>query len=115
MDNVQSLCNLALMTGHIGREGTGINPMRGQNNIQGAGDCGALPNNYPGFQSVTSLENQAKFKAAWGVEVELEIGITKVRALDQCGEKIFGMLICGENTVVSDPDKAHCERALGAL
>ena len=51
VDNVQSLCNLALMTGNIGREGTGINPMRGQNNIQGAGDSGALPNNYPGFQT----------------------------------------------------------------
>ena len=115
VDNVQSLCNLALMTGHVGREGTGINPMRGQNNIQGAGDCGALPNNYPGFQPVTSLENQAKFKRAWGVEIDLEIGITKVRALDQAGEKIFGMLICGENTVVSDPDKAHCEHALNSL
>ena len=63
VDNVQSLCNLALMTGHVGREGTGINPMRGQNNIQGAGDCGALPNNYPGFQSVEDPANQAKFAA----------------------------------------------------
>ena len=51
VENVQSLCNLALMTGNVGREGTGINPMRGQNNIQGAGDSGALPNNYPGFQA----------------------------------------------------------------
>ncbi|NIW38331.1 MAG: molybdopterin-dependent oxidoreductase, partial [Gemmatimonadetes bacterium] len=57
VENVQSLCNLALMTGNIGREGTGINPMRGQNNIQGAGDCGALPNNYPGFQPVTDPAN----------------------------------------------------------
>ena len=64
VENVQSLCNLALMTGHIGREGTGINPMRGQNNIQGAGDMGALPNNYPGFQPVTDPANQAKFEAA---------------------------------------------------
>ena len=70
VDNVQSLCNLVLMTGNIGREGTGINPMRGQNNIQGAGDSGALPNNYPGFQPVTDPKNQAKFKQAWGVEVE---------------------------------------------
>jgi formate dehydrogenase major subunit len=115
VDNVQSLCNLALMTGHIGREGTGINPMRGQNNIQGAGDAGALPNNYPGFQPVTDPANQAKFKEAWGVEVDLEKGITKVRALDTCGEKIFGMLICGENTLVSDPDRAHCEHALKSL
>ena len=55
VDNVQSLCNIALMTGNLGREGTGINPMRGQNNIQGAGDAGAIPVNYPGFQPVTDL------------------------------------------------------------
>ena len=115
VDNVQSLCNLTLLTGHIGREGTGINPMRGQNNIQGAGDCGALPNNYPGFQPVTDPKNQAKFEAAWGTKVDLENGITKVRALDLCGEEIHAMLICGENTVVSDPDRAHCEHALRSL
>ncbi len=115
VDNVQSLCNLALMTGNIGREGTGINPMRGQNNIQGAGDCGALPNNYPGFQPVTDPANQKKFREAWGVEVDLEKGITKVRALDECGSSIHAMLICGENTVVSDPDRAHCEHALKSL
>ncbi len=115
VDNVQSLCNLTLLTGHIGREGTGINPMRGQNNIQGAGDCGALPNNYPGFQPVTDPANQAKFEQAWGTRVDLEKGITKVRALDLCGEKIFAMLICGENTVVSDPDRNHCEHALKSL
>jgi len=115
VDNVQSLCNLTLLTGHVGREGTGINPMRGQNNIQGAGDAGALPNNYPGFQPVDVPANQAKFEAAWGTKVDLEKGITKVRALDQSGEKIFGMLICGENTVVSDPDRKHCEHALKSL
>ena len=115
VDNVQSLCNLVLMTGHIGRPGTGINPMRGQNNIQGAGDCGALPNNYPGFQAVTDPRNQAKFEAAWGVEVDLEKGPTKVRALERCGDSIFSMLIVGENTLVSDPDVAHCRRALERL
>jgi len=115
VDNVQSLCNLVLMTGNVGREGTGINPMRGQNNIQGAGDCGALPNNYPGFQPVSDPANQAKFERAWGVKVDLEKGITKVRALEAAGEKIFAMLICGENTVVSDPDRAHCEHALRSL
>ena len=116
VDNVQSLCNLALMTGHIGREGTGINPMRGQNNIQGAGDSGALPNNYPGFQPVTDPANQAKFEKAWGRKVDLEKGITKVRALDQAHEgKIKAMLICGENTILSDPDRGHCEKALSNL
>ncbi|MAE75572.1 MAG: formate dehydrogenase subunit alpha [Planctomycetes bacterium] len=115
VDNVQSLCNLALMTGHIGREGTGINPMRGQNNIQGAGDCGALPNNFPGFQSVIDPAVQAKFEKLWGVKVDLEKGCTKVAALDRCGDEIKAMLICGENTVVSDPNLAHCRKALERL
>ncbi len=115
VDNVQSLCNLALMTGNIGREGTGINPMRGQNNIQGAGDSGALPNNYPGFQPVTDPKNQEKFAKAWGREVDLERGITKVRALEQCGDQIHAMIINGENTVVSDPDRKHCQHALESL
>ena len=115
VDNVQSLCNLALMTGNIGREGTGVNPMRGQNNIQGAGDSGAIPSNYPGFQSVENPDNQAKFLEHYGTEVDLEKGITKVRALEACGDKIHAMLIDGENTVVSDPDRKHCESALKAL
>jgi len=115
VDNVQSLCNLALMTGNLGREGTGINPMRGQNNIQGAGDSGALPNNYPGFQPVDDPENQRRFSELWGRDIELEQGMTKVTALEECGENIFGMIICGENTLVSDPDRTHCEHALKSL
>lgn len=115
VDNVQSLSNLALMTGNVGREGTGINPMRGQNNIQGAGDSGALPNNYPGFQPVDDPKCQAKFEKAYGRPMSPEKGITKVTALDRCGEQIRAMLICGENTLVSDPDRAHCEHALKAL
>lgn len=115
VENVQSLCNLALMTGHVGREGTGINPMRGQNNIQGAGDTGALPNNYPGFQSVTDPIHQEKFKKAYGKEIDKEKGITKVTALDLCGDSIHAMLIDGENTLISDPDREHCEHALRSL
>ena len=115
VENVQSLCNLALMTGNVGREGTGINPMRGQNNIQGAGDSGALPNNYPGFQPVTDEANQQKFKALYGTEIDIEKGITKVTALDLCGDQIFAMLIDGENTLISDPDRKHCEHALSSL
>ena len=115
VDNVQSLCNLVLMTGNIGREGTGINPMRGQNNIQGAGDSGALPNNYPGFQPVIDPANQAKFKEIYGREIDLDKGITKVTALDLCGDEIRAMLIDGENTLLSDPDRVHCEHALRSL
>ncbi|MCA9712138.1 MAG: molybdopterin-dependent oxidoreductase, partial [Myxococcales bacterium] len=116
VDNVQSLCNLALMTGHVGREGTGINPMRGQNNIQGAGDAGGLPNNFPGFQPVTDPDNARRFSEAYGREIEPVKGITKVRALDQAAEgRLRAMLICGENTLVSDPDRAHCQKALERL
>jgi len=115
VDNVQSLCNLALMTGNLGREGTGINPMRGQNNIQGAGDAGAVPSNYPGFQPASDPVSQSRFKALYGKEIECENGITKVQALERAGEQIRAMLIAGENTVVSDPDRKHCERALRSL
>lgn len=115
VENVQSLCDLALLTGNIGREGTGVNPMRGQNNIQGAGDCGALPNNYVGFQPVLDPANQAKFEKAYGRKVDLENGITKVTALERCGDGIHAMLIDGENTLVSDPDRKHCEHALRSL
>ena len=115
VENVQSLCNLALMTGNIGREGTGVNPMRGQNNIQGAGDCGALPNNYAGFQSVTDPVNQEKFAQAYGRATDLEKGLTKVQALDLAGDRIRAMVINGENTVVSDPDRDHCQHALESL
>lgn len=115
VDNVQSLCNLALMTGNVGREGTGINPMRGQNNIQGAGDVGAIPNNYCGFQPVTDPANRAKFEKAYGREIDPEKGITKVRALDEAGKRIRAMFIDGENTLVTDPDREHCEHALKSL
>lgn len=115
VENVQCLCNLALMTGHVGREGTGINPMRGQNNIQGAGDCGALPNNYPGFQTVEDAAHRAKFAAVYGRETDLDKGPTKVQALEMAGDRIRAMLIAGENTVVSDPDRDHCEHALNSL
>lgn len=115
VDNVQSLCNLALMTGNLGREGTGINPMRGQNNIQGAGDCGAVPANYPGFQAVGDPVNREKFEKLYGREMDSEKGITKVTALNRCGDQIRAMLIDGENTVVTDPDRNHCEHALKSL
>jgi len=115
-DNVQSLCNLALLTGNLGKEGTGINPMRGQNNIQGAGDCGAVPANYPGFQPVEDPQFHEKFKNAYN-QPELDLGqsMTKVTALNLAGDGIHAMLIDGENTVVTDPDRNHCQRALESL
>ncbi len=114
--NVQSLCNLALLTGNFGKPSCGINPLRGQNNIQGAGDAGALPNNYPGFQSCDDPKCTKKFEEAWGVELDPEKGITKLKALDWAVEgKLKGMWICGENTLVSDPDVHHTRKALEGL
>jgi len=115
VDNVQSLSNLGLMTGNLGREGTGINPMRGQNNVQGAGDMGAAPNNYPGFQKVFDEGAREKFQKAWGREILGEVGPTKVTALEEAGEAFKAMIIDGENTVVSDPDRHLVEKALAKL
>ncbi len=114
--NVQSLCNLALLTGNLGKKSAGINPLRGQNNIQGAGDAGALPNNYPGYQPCDQREFTQKFEKAWGVPLDPDKGITKMRALDWATEgAIKGMWICGENTLVSDPDVHHTRHALESL
>ncbi len=115
VDNVQSLCNLALMTGNLGKEGAGLNPMRGQNNVQGSGDAGAVPANFPGFQSVTDPVNQAKFEKLYGKKVDLEKGITKVTALRRAGKEIRALLIDGENTLVSDADRKHGEESLKKL
>jgi predicted molibdopterin-dependent oxidoreductase YjgC len=116
VQNVQSLSNLALLAGQVGREGTGINPMRGQNNVQGCGDAGALPNNYPGFQSVLEEGHRRKFAEAYGAEMEPEKGFTKIAALHKAIDGDLGaMLIVGENTVASDADRQHCEQALKAL
>jgi predicted molibdopterin-dependent oxidoreductase YjgC len=115
VDNVQSLCNLVLMTGNFGREGVGLNPMRGQNNVQGSGDNGAVPANFPGFQSVVLPESQAKFEKLYGVKVDMVVGKTKITALNQAGDITRAMLIAGENTVVSDADRRHGEAQLKKL
>lgn len=115
VDNVQSLCNLALLCGNLGKEGAGLNPMRGQNNVQGSGDAGAVPANFPGFQSVEDPQFQAKFEKLYGKKVDLEKGITKITALDRAGEQIRAMLIDGENTVVSDADRKHGEAQIKKL
>ncbi|NCG12883.1 MAG: molybdopterin-dependent oxidoreductase [Planctomycetia bacterium] len=116
VSNVQSLCNLALITGNLGKRSDGVNPLRGQNNIQGAGDTGALPNNYPGFQSVDDPVSQAKFEKAWGVPMDPHKGITKIAALDHAVDgRIKAMWICGENTLVTDPDVKHTTKALESL
>ncbi len=115
-DNVLSVANLAMVTGNVGKESTGVNPLRGQNNVQGACDLGALPNVYPGYQNVDVAENQEKFEEAWGVDQSPEPGLTVVEMMNAAGEgDVRGMYIMGENPMVSDPDIGHVEEALEEL
>ncbi|MGI6037763.1 MAG: formate dehydrogenase subunit alpha [Limnochordia bacterium] len=113
VDNVLALANLALVTGHIGRPGTGVNPLRGQNNVQGACDMGALPEFYPGYQRVA--ENRDRFAQAWGALLPEEEGLTVTEIIDAAGGKIKGLYIMGENPLLSDPDQNHVRRQLARL
>ena len=114
VDNVKSLANLAMVTGNIGRESTGVNPLRGQNNVQGACDMGGLPNVLTGYQPVTLGAASRKFAEAWGVgELPTEIGLTIPEMLTGIGEdRVHALWVMGENPVVSDPDAGHVEKAL---
>jgi formate dehydrogenase alpha subunit len=116
VDNVKSLANLAMLCGHIGRESTGVNPLRGQNNVQGACDMGALPNVYPGYQAVTDEQNAGKFAKAWNTKLPTKTGLTLTEMLKAAvvGE-VKAMFILGENPMVSDPDIQHVEEALKSL
>lgn len=114
--NVAALANLALITGHIGREATGVNPLRGQNNVQGACDMGALPNVFPGYQPVTDEKIKEKFRAAWGRNTACEIGLTVSQMMeDAANGSIKALFIMGENPMLSDPDIDHVEEALKNL
>ena len=116
VDNVKSLANLAMLCGQIGRPSTGVNPLRGQNNVQGACDMGGLPNVYPGYQPVSAPESREKFETAWGKELSPKAGLTIMEMMQGCIDgKIKGMVILGENPVVSDPDSNHVKHALESL
>ncbi len=114
-DNVLAIANLAMLTGNVGRESTGVNPLRGQNNVQGACDLGALPNVYPGYQAVNNLTNKEKFEKAWGVELSTKVGLTVVEMFNQVGKGLKAMYILGENPMLSDPDQNHIRQALQEL
>ena len=116
-DHVMALANLALLTGNFGRPGTGVNPLRGQNNVQGACDMGALPNTLPGYESVTDEAVLAKFAAAWGVEMPpAKVGLTVTEAMDaMLAGDLKALYIMGENPMLSDPDITHVEQALKKL
>ncbi len=85
-DNVLALINLALLTGHVGREGSGLNPLRGQNNVQGGGDMGAIPARLPGFQDVTDPAMRTRFEAVWGVPVPAKAGMHQTEMLNAMAE-----------------------------
>jgi formate dehydrogenase major subunit len=103
-DNVHALINLALITGNVGKRGTGVNPLRGQNNVQGAGDVGALPNVLPGYRDVTDDEARADLADLWGVEPPAEPGLTEVELTHGFGDDVRGAYVFGENPVVTEPN-----------
>jgi formate dehydrogenase alpha subunit len=112
-DNVLSLANLAMLTGNVGFESTGVNPLRGQNNVQGACDLGALPNVYPGYQSVEDSAIREKFEKAWGKELSPTKGLTVVEMLHAVETKdIRALYIMGENPALSDPNLNRTRKAL---
>ncbi len=115
-DNVFSIANLALMTGNLGKASSGVNPLRGQNNVQGSTDMGCVPNMYPGYQRVTIPGVQQRFEALWKAKLSDKEGLTAPDML-AAAEKgdLKALYIMGENPVLSDPNVAHTTKALKAL
>ena len=115
-DNVRACANLAMLSGNVGRESTGVNPLRGQNNVQGACDMGALPNVYSGYQQVEDAGARGEFEQAWDVKLPKQAGLTLTEMIDAAlrGE-LKGMYIVGENPMLSDPDISHVREGLKAL
>jgi formate dehydrogenase alpha subunit len=116
VQNVQTLANLQMLLGNIGVPGSGVNPLRGQNNVQGACDMGALPNVYPAYQSVIQEAAQNKFEAAWGVDLNNQIGmpVTEMIPAAESG-RIKALSILGEDPVMSEPDTNHVRHCLEEL
>ena len=115
-DNARCLISLALMTGQIGRPGTGLHPLRGQNNVQGASDMGLIPMVYPDYQSVKDPAVKSKFEEFWGVELDPDAGKTVVEIMHSVHARdITGMYIMGENPAMSDPNLEHAREALTRL
>lgn len=116
VDNVVSCSNLAMLTGNVGRPSTGVNPLRGQSNVQGACDMGALPNVYSGYQSVSDENTHEKFEKAWNTELPSKPGLTVVEMMDEAAKgNLKAIYIMGENPMLSDPDINHVKKALENL
>src|SRR5215831_8014652 len=115
-DNARCLINLALLTGNIGRPGTGLHPLRGQNNVQGASDVGLIPMVYPDYQRVDDAAIQQSFESAWHTKLDPKAGLTVVEIMNAVhAGTIRGMYIMGENPAMSDPDVHHARQALAKL
>ena len=115
-DNVYAIANLALMTGNLGMESTVVNPLRGQNNVQGSTDMGCIPDQYPGYQKVNLPPIKTKFEKAWGVKLSNKNGLTAMEMMGAAIEgKMKAMYIMGENPALSDPDVNHTVKALNKL
>lgn len=115
-DNALALANIALLTGNLGKAGTGLNPLRGQNNVQGCSDSGGLPNVFPGYQSVTDPDIRDKFESNWGVKLNPEAGLTTMEMVD-AAEKgaIKAYYVMGENPMMSEPDLRHARHVMEEL
>jgi len=115
-DNARCLIALALVTGQVGRPGTGLHPLRGQNNVQGASDAGLIPWVYPDYRAVDDEETRTEFQDFWGKELDPERGLTVVEIINAIlAGRIKGMYIMGENPAMSDPDQNHARQALASL
>ena len=115
-DNARCLISLALMTGQVGRPGTGLHPLRGQNNVQGASDAGLIPMMYPDYKPVTDKSNYDFFSKFWGKPLDPEKGLTVVEIMDGAYEgNIRGMYIMGENPAMSDPNAQHVREAMAKV
>jgi len=116
VDNVLALINLSLLTGHVGRWGSGVNPLRGQNNVQGGGDMGALPNRLPGFQDIHDDDARARFDRRWNTTVPREYGrnLTQMLHAMETGE-LSSLFVIGENPAQSDADATHVDALLRGL
>jgi formate dehydrogenase major subunit len=115
-DNARCLIALALSTGQIGKPGSGLHPLRGQNNVQGASDSGLIPMFYPDYQRVGTPAARQRFEKLWGTELDPDNGLTVVEIIDAAKKRqIRGMFIMGENPAMSDPDVDHAREALGTL
>ena len=115
-DNARCLIALSMMTGQIGKPGTGLHPLRGQNNVQGASDVGLIPMVFPDYQRVDNPEAHSRFEKLWETDLDNQPGLTVVEIMHAISDnKLHGMYIMGENPAMSDPNLNHARKALATL